>query len=79
MIISNNFINNINQSQQDRKKVSYFSRLVMTILHEVTHFLTNILPIYSDDFSGLSNPFIRIFKKNISVYDFVTRKKYKFD
>ena len=78
MIISNNFINNINRSQQDRKKVSYLAGLVMTILHEITHCLTNILPTYSNDFSELSNPFIRTFKKNISVYDFVTGKiKYK--
>jgi hypothetical protein len=75
VLISNNFDKNIKESILDRKKLSFMAGLVMTILHEITHCLSNILPLYSDDYNELSNPFIRTFKKNIAIYDFVTGKK----
>ena len=75
VLISNNFDKNIKESTLDRKKLSFMAGLVMTLLHEITHCLSNILPLYSDDYNELSNPFIRIFKKNIAIYDFVTGKK----
>ena len=74
-MISNNFDKNIKESTLDRKKLSFMAGLVMTLLHEITHCLSNILPLYSDDYNELSNPFIITFKKNISIYDFVTGKK----
>ena len=62
----------------NRRKLSLLSVLIMTILHEVMHCLSNILPTNSKDYNELSNPFIRTFKKNIKVFDLVVgRSAYK--
>lgn len=74
ILISNSFYEEINKEKNDRRKLSLLSVLIMTILHEVMHCLSNTLPTNSKDYSELSNPFIRTFKKNIKVFDLVVGK-----
>ena len=74
ILITNSFQTNLDNCQNERIKVSLFAGLIMTILHEVSHCLTNCLPLYSEKYEKLSNPFIRSFKKNITTYNLVTGK-----
>ena len=70
ILISNVFIKNIKEFRNPEAKVTFLGGLVKTILHEIMHCLTNCLPSYHG-YVGLSNPFIRTFKKNIKIYKYV--------
>lgn len=71
IFITNLFIQNIYGENDDQKKMTYLVGLILTILHEISHCLTNCLPLYSNDYKELSNPFIRTWKKNVKVYNLV--------
>ena len=71
ILITNSFLSNIYSSPNERKKITLIATLIMTILHEISHCLVNILPTYDKDYLILSNPFIRTFKKNVAVLDFI--------
>lgn len=71
IFISNGFIRNIKDISNLDTRVTYLAGLVKTILHEIMYCLTNYLPLYSDQYIELSNPFIRTYKKNVKVYDYV--------
>ena len=71
ILIKNSFIMNIKNSTNERKKVTLLAALIMTILHEISHCLSNYLPLYDKEYEGLSNPFIRTFKKNLAIFDYV--------
>ena len=75
IFISNYFQEKISQTSLDRLKVTYLAGLVKTILHEIINCLINYLPLYSKEYSELSIPFIRTFKKNIKIYDYVVRSQ----
>ena len=71
IFITNLFIQNIYGENDEQKKMTYLVGLILTILHEISHCLTNCLPLYSNDYKELSNPFIRTWKKNVKVYNLV--------
>ena len=74
IFISNAFIRNIKDLTLLETRVTYLAGLLRTILHEIMHCLTNYLPSLSTNYQGLCNPFIRTFKKNIKVYNYVIGK-----
>jgi len=74
ILISNVFIKNIRELIHFETRVTFLGGLVRTILHEIMHCLTNCLPLLNG-FVGLSNPFIRTFKKNIKIYKYVHENK----
>jgi hypothetical protein len=71
IFITNLFVKNIYGENDDQKKMTYLVGLILTILHEISHCLTNCLPLYSNDYEELSNPFIRTWKKNVKIYNLV--------
>ena len=74
IFISNSFISNIKNSTMLEMSVTFLAGLLKTILREIMHCLTNYLPSLSTDYKELSNPFIRTFKKNIKIYNYVIGK-----
>ena len=75
IFISNELTKNILESSFNETKVTYLGGLVKTILHEIMHCLTNLLPLLSTNYKELSNPFLRTFKKNVNTYDYVIGNK----
>ena len=74
IVISNFFCNKIAEEKSGEMKLSILAGFIITLLHEIVHCLTNYLPLYSSDYAELSNPFIRTYKKNIGVYNYVIGK-----
>ena len=75
IFISNELTKNILESSFYETKVTYLGGLVKTILHEIIHCLTNLLPLLSTNYKELSNPFLRTFRKNVNTYDYVIGNK----
>ena len=75
IFISSSFKNNIKKSKDYKEKLTYLAGLIITILQEIMHCLTNYLPLYSNEYKALSNPFIRSFKKNLKIFDYVLGNK----
>lgn len=77
IVISNFFYNKTEEEKFDKKKLSVLAGFIITILHKIVHCIVNYLPSYSQKYKDLCNPFIKTYKKNITVYDYIkTDTKY---
>ena len=72
IIIADSFETDFNESKNQREKLVILGGLLITILHDIMHCLTNILPSFEEKYEKLQNPFIRTYKKNLEYYNYVT-------